>query len=75
MKDTDTKWTGIPAGTYLVTYDTKENRVKYEDDPTAIDGIPAASLTTDAPAYDLSGRPTSAAHRGIRIQEGRKVMK
>ena len=75
VKDTETKWTGIPAGTYLVTYDTKENRVKYEDDPTAIDGIPAASLTTDAPAYDLSGRPASAAHRGIRIQEGRKVMK
>lgn len=72
--DTDTKWTGIPAGTYLVTLDTKEGRFRYEDyTPSAIDALHQVRQTEKV--YDLSGRAATLLHRGVCIQGEKKVLK
>lgn len=65
--------TGITDDRFFVIT-TNQSGGKYiveERTPEGINHI-LAPLPSSAPAYDLQGRPTSDAHRGIRIQQGRK---
>ena len=44
------------------------------DDPSAIDHIAVDEAKGDAPMYDLSGRKIQQGHKGIVIQNGKKVL-
>ncbi len=81
MKDSNGK-TIDPSHIYIVCfYATVSNAIMISDvyatndDPTAMDIIPAESTQQQNATYDLTGRRSNATQRGIYIMNGRKVLR
>lgn len=62
------------AGTYNISVDLSKMTVTITTaDPTGITGIEATTLA-DAPRYNIAGQQVSKSHKGLVIQNGKKML-